>query len=77
MYTRIGGRYSNWIAWTALLFLVAPGVIVSVAMRSIYPLLVVVAPLALWVLAAIVTYAPLIALKVICDLRNHSRASKS
>lgn len=54
MYTRIGGRYSNQIAWAALLFLLAPGVILSLAMRSIYPMLVVLAPIALWVVAAVV-----------------------
>lgn len=76
MYTRIGGRYSNWIAWAALLLFLAPGVIVSLATRSILPMLIVVLPILLWVLAALVIYIPVFALKVICDFRNRSRKSE-
>jgi len=76
MYTRIGGRYSNWIAWAALLLLLTPGVIVSLATRSILPMLIVVLPISLWVLAALVIYIPVFALKVISDLRNRSRKSE-
>jgi len=77
MYTQIGGRYSNWIVWAALLLLLAPGVIVSLATRSILPMLIVVLPILLWVLAALVSYVPVFVLKVISDLRNRSRKSES
>ncbi len=77
MYTRIGGRYSNWIAWAALLLLLTPGVIVSLATRSISPMLIVVLPILLWVRAALVIYIPVFALKVISDFRNRSRKSES
>ena len=77
MYTRIGGRFSNRIAWAALLLLFSPGVILSITMRSIYPTLVVLVPIALWVLAALVIYVPVFTLKVICGTRNRSRKSES
>lgn len=77
MYTQIGGRYSNRIAWAALLLLLAPGVILSLTMRSIYPTLVVLVPIVLWVMAALVIYVPVITLKIICDIRNRSRKSKT
>lgn len=75
MYTQIGRRCSKWLVGAALLLLVAPCVILSVALHSIYPMLAVLVPLALWVIIAILIYVPVFALKVICDKHNRSHKS--
>ena len=70
MWMRVGGRYSSWIAWGALLGLVAPAVILSVVYRSLIPIAFVAGVLAIWVLASIVALIPIIVLKLSAMFRS-------
>jgi predicted aconitase with swiveling domain len=69
MWTKVGGRHANKLAWLALMALVGPAFAISIVYQNAEPIVFVGAVLGSWIVVAMVALLPIAAVKFVARVR--------